>query len=146
MGNRLNTLAALVLFGIGLHWAFSHREGALSASASERSPPGWADLAPCSETTSFDGKKTLLLSMNLSARVTDRSVKPILVTRGEWSLVDADKHVYRIDVEGSIGNYSLVAPPDAEGCMLAMGIVSYADLRHSWFSVHLDEGDLVDPP
>ena len=82
----------------------------------------------------------------MSARVVDTSVKPAVVTRGEWSLVDADKRLYRIDVEGSTGNYFVVSPPDAEGCLLAMGGVSYADLRRSWFSVHFDERDLVDPP
>ena len=134
--------AAIVILAALLLWSLSHFRPR-SVAASRDYPPGWDALADCSETTSFDSKKGLSLRYDSSAKLVDRTDGKAQVERGRWSLVDEEKHLYRVDVEGVVGNYWLLSPPDADGCMLAFGDVAAADLRHSWFSVHL-EGDLPD--
>jgi hypothetical protein len=128
---------------VGHVFPFSETE---RISASRRSP-GWDDLILCSELTSIDSKKSLSLKSDFSAEVTDSSdAGGSKSSKGHWSLLNAEKHLYRIDTPGAIGNYVVVSPPDAEGCLLAEGGINYVDLRRSWFSVQIDPADLRDHP
>ncbi len=146
MAERPSILLVLLPLGLAVAWLSSHFQQTPAVSAPKRSAPGWGTLIACSEATSFDSKRSLSLLSDGRARLTDRSAEKIQVVRGEWSVVDDDRHLYRIDVEGSVGNYFVVSPPDAEGCLLSFGSVDHADLRRSWFSIQIDENDLRDPP
>jgi hypothetical protein len=97
--------------------------------------------------TSIDSKKSLTLTDDYSAELTDGTNSGDAKTsKGHWSLLNAERHMYKIDVPGAVGTYAVVSPPDAEGCMLAAGGLNCVDLRRSWFSVRVDPADLVDHP
>jgi hypothetical protein len=117
-----------------------------AASSRPEGPPGWEELILCSELTSIDSKKSLSLNSDLSAELIEPSDGGPKTSKGHWSLLDAEKHLYQIDIADAVSNYIVVSPPDAEGCILARGGLNYADLRHSWFSVRIDPADLHDPP
>jgi hypothetical protein len=146
---RLQRLQQLVgpLLLIGLLLAvYSHFQRP-SASARPEGPPGWDDLILCSELTSIDSKKSLSLNSDFSAELTDSSATSgSKSSKGHWSLLNAEKHVYRIDTPGAQGNYIVVSPPDAEGCILAHGGITNVDLLHSWFSVQIEPADPQNPP
>lgn len=105
-------------------------------SKPEPGPPGWDDLVLCFELTSIDSNKSLSLNEDFTARLKDSSGSgdPIW-SDGHWSLVNADRHVYKVDLPGASGVYTVVSPPDSEGCLLAAGPLDRVDLRRSWFSV-----------
>jgi hypothetical protein len=109
-----------------------------------KGPPGWEDLLLCSLLTSIDSTKALTLDEDMSAELTDNNGgSETKVSKGQWSVVNAERHMYRIDTRGAEGTYTVVSPPDAEGCVLAAGASNYVDLRRSWFSV---KTDYPDPP
>jgi hypothetical protein len=116
-------------------------------SAPPDGPPGWEELILCSELTSIDSKKSLSLSEDFSAELTESiDGGGSKSSKGHWSLLDAEKHLYQIDIADAVGNYIVVSPPDAEGCILAQGGLNNADLRDSWFSVRIDPADYEGQP
>ncbi len=117
-----------------------------SEAATAKSPPGWDELSPCSELTSIDSTKSLSLNRDFSTRLVDRSSsgKPER-TVGTWSLINAERHVYRIDMPETVGVYVVVSPADAEGCIFAAGgDIGHVNLSLSWFSVN--PADYLDRP
>ena len=97
---------------------------------------GWDDLIPCSELTSFNGKKKLVLSADGSAKLEDGSGdgEPKR-SSGRWSLLSARTHRYAIDIPDLTRTYIAVSPPDSDGCVFAFGTVDNVNLRLSWFSM-----------
>jgi hypothetical protein len=96
----------------------------------------WQVLAPCAETTSFDGAWTLSLNENGTAIVnSDRHAQRL---HGHWDLIDAETHAYRIDVL-AFGNDFVVVPTVA-GCLLGSGSLSRVDLHQSWFARGMRDG------
>jgi hypothetical protein len=143
---RLQQLVGPVLVICALLAAYSYLQRP-SASARPEWAPGWDELILCSELTSIDSKKSLSLNSDFSAELTDSSdTSGSKSSKGHWSLLNAEKHIYRIDTPGAQGNYVVVSPPDAEGCILAYGGINNVDLRHSWFSVLISPDDQKDPP
>jgi len=124
----------LRLISVGL----AYLTGAPDHQAQQRSlAQAWQVLAPCAETTSFDGAWTLSLRENGTAIVnSDRHAQRL---QGRWELADAETHAYRIDVL-AFGN-DFVVVPTAAGCLLGSGSLRHVDLRQSWFT--RDGGDLV---
>lgn len=135
-----------ILAGLAVLAGYSYSERP-SAAAHSENPSGWDELTLCSELTSIDSKKSLSLSSDLKAKLTEQSDRGRpKITEGRWTLLDAERHTYQIDIVGASGVYSVVSPPDAEGCILALGGADYTDLRRSWFSVHSDAAEPQDPP
>jgi alpha-tubulin suppressor-like RCC1 family protein len=61
---------------------------------------------------------------------------------GNWELVDARDHRYRIDMLAFSSDFTVV--PSATGCVLASGSLRRADLSQSWFTRRKrDSGDLI---
>ena len=117
--------------------------GALYLAAKPRSAappdkPGYEDLVPCAFLTSIDSKRSLYLSGDHTARLSDSSGTGTNWSAGHWDLVDDDDHVYKITIDGETTTYTLVSAPEGEGCMLAAGTTTAADLEKSWFSVLTD--------
>jgi hypothetical protein len=137
-----------IIFIVAVAGAFSRWQTPHTArKVVAKAPPGWEDLLLCSLLTSIDSKKALTLSEDMNAELTDNDANSeTKVSKGQWSLVNAERHMYRIDTPGAEGTYAVVSPPDAEGCILAAGASNYVDLRRSWFSVRMDPTDLQDPP
>jgi hypothetical protein len=126
---RAREIGWLALAILGLAGAYTHFE------VKKIAPAGWDELLGCSETVSFDGKKHLSLDEDSNAEISDDSTAARPVIRGRWLLIDPEKHVYRLDVsDGAAGEFIVVSPDDAEGCLLASGPLNAVDIRRSWFS------------
>ena len=108
------------------------------AAKQKRDMPGFQDLVPCAFLTSIDSKKSLYLSGDHVARASETSGGATNWAAGTWDLVDDDRHLYKITIEGNGTIYALVTAPEGEGCMLAAGSVAAADLSKSWFSALTD--------
>ena len=108
------------------------------ASREAGETPGYEDLIPCATLTSFDSTKTLYLSSRHQAKFSDKSGSGMRFETGTWDLVDDDNHIYRIDVDGVVANFTLISAPEGEGCMLAAGTLEASDMRKSWFSALTD--------
>jgi hypothetical protein len=141
------SIGPMLSFGILLCVVLAAYSRFHTSEAAAPKAPGWEELVLCSILTSIDSKKSLTLSDDYSAELTDDTKSGDAKTsKGHWSLLNAERHMYKIDVAGAAGTYAVVSPPDAEGCMLAAGGLNYVDLRRSWFSVRVDPADLVDHP
>ena len=101
--------------------------------------PGWDELNDCTDVSSIDDKKSLTLSRDGTARLGDSSGQDHMVWHdGNWSLDDASIHTYTVNVIGAEGTYTPVSPINGQGCILAWGSDSEANLRLSWYSVPQD--------
>jgi len=128
-------VAAILLYpalvvGLGYYifwWPTSGQEARPTAD-------GWDDLVLCSELSSFDGAKSLVLREDGRAELVDHtSPDNVTTAEGKWRLRPGAKDVYEIDAAGAKGAYTLVAPQDPKECKLAAGERDNIDLKSSWF-------------
>ncbi len=132
----LYTLAAVAL----VYWIFFYRPDEARTTENKSTPPGWDDLAPCSDMVSFDGTKTLTLSEDHRASVyyKDPLKEPKegergVSVEGTWSFDEISKR-YSVIFNGVTTDYLMLFPEDVNTCMLIKGDLETADLRGSWFS------------
>jgi hypothetical protein len=60
----------------------------------------------------------------------------------KMALFNAERQIYRIDTPGAVGAYTIVSPPDSDGCILAAGTaLDHIDLRRSRFSTSAEEDE-----
>ena len=105
-----------------------------SSSKTVASAAGWDDLALCSELSSFDGEKSLVLHEDGRADLADHtSADNVTKSEGSWKLRDSAKKTYEVEAPGAAGVYTLIEPQDPKQCMLAAGDPDRADLEASWF-------------
>ena len=108
------------------------------SSKDDEGTPGFEDLLPCTLLTSIDSQKSLYLNSHHEAKFSDKSGSGTRWETGTWELVDDDNHIYKISVDGSARDFTLVSAPAGEGCMLAAGGLQSVDLTKSWFSALTD--------
>ncbi len=108
------------------------------AAKQRKDMPGFEDLVPCAFLTSIDSTKSLYLSGDHVARTSDKSGGATNWASGTWDLLNDDRHLYKITIDGEATTYTLVSAPEGEGCMLVAGSTTAADLSKSWFSALTD--------
>ena len=103
-------------------------------------PAGWEELEACSVLESFDEKKEMTLSDDLTAKVEDMSRRAEgdgpgskIVTEGAWRY-DAGSKRYAITFNGDTTTFTLLARADSTSCILFKGDLRAADVSESWFS------------
>jgi len=136
--------------GVASYLLFFFFRGPNDEAASVPNPPpapGYTELSSCTETESLDGKKTLSLTDNSEAVLTEEGNdgKNHTIT-GNWSF-DAGLKRYAVTLNGETTEYSIVSLERIGICILVKGDVGAADLRASWFasSVDDDPGDDREP-
>ena len=127
----VSVVVCLVVVALYIAWA-PH------ASRRRTDIPGFEDLVPCAFLTSIDSRRSLYLSGHHDARTSETTGNGTTWSSGTWTLVDDDRHVYRVDIDGVSTTYTLVSAPEGEGCMLVAGSLDAADLHRSWFSALTD--------
>lgn len=139
--------AVFTILGAWLVYYFIFRPEPNITPAPSSSPVGWDDLSLCSELTSIDSKKTLSLREDFSASLKDNTGSgESVLSNGRWALIDAERHMYKIDIAGAGGIYVLVSPPDSDGCLLAAGPLNRVNLWRSWFSETPESSDQESEP
>jgi hypothetical protein len=106
-------------------------------------PAGWSELQDCTETSSFDGKSFLALTVDQSAELTETATSKdgkddIHVTFGQWNYDPASKK-YAITFNGKTKNYVALSMDDVATCILVSGELASANLLESWFSTKDEE-------
>jgi hypothetical protein len=111
--------------------------------------PGWDELTSCSVATSLDGKKEISFAENHHVTIRGKSLNEDKqsggeVAEGTWSF-DENSKKYYLNMGTGTDVYTLVAPEEANTCMLIKGALDSANLRESWFAVGTsDPGDYAD--
>jgi hypothetical protein len=139
MAAQLLVLLRLMACGFACLFGVSH-DTVQHQIRTEQVRDAWDNLRPCAETTSLDGNWSLSLLQTGKAEVTHLKDGEKLM--GNWELVDARDHRYRIDMLAFSNDFTVV--PSATGCVLASGSLRRADLSQSWFTRRKrDSGDLI---
>jgi hypothetical protein len=139
MATQLLVLLRLIAFGLASLLGFSNTPVQNQVRVVQVHD-AWDSLRPCAETTSLDGNWSMVLQENGKAEVTNH--KDDTKLSGNWELVDARDHVFRIDLLAFSNDFTVV--PSATGCVLASGSLKRADLSQSWFTRRKhDSGDLI---
>jgi hypothetical protein len=110
-------------------------------------PPGWSELGQCTDTTSLDGRKSLSLSDNQVAELTERhdGERPKnSVTQGKWAFDERSKS-YTVNFNDEATTYFLLSKDNLATCVLVKGTIDAAQLNESWFST-IDDGSSDDAP